>query len=321
MKKLNFHTLIDKYLNDELSIEQNLLFEAWLKHIGGDENVDQVSILEQNSREQRILKAINEKVILKTISKSNYQKLQPLYKIAASVLFVFSLLALFIYEATPIFNVYKYASIVNSNNMIKKAILSDGSIVWLKGKSKLTYPLKFSNDARKVELEGEALFEVAKDPEHPFFVKCGDLTTRVLGTSFNIKHVNNTTEVNVLTGRVFLSLVKSKAILLLPFQKAIYSPLKNTITKESRPVSDVSSLTTGTEYNMLFNDAKVAEVVSRIEGKFEVTIVSDDLQLYKNKITADFTDLSIQNTVKILCETFNLKYKMEGNVITLEDKV
>lgn len=64
--------------------------------------------------------------------------------------------------------------------------LSDGSHVWLNNASSLRYPTTFEEATRTVELTGEAYFSVAKKTGHPFQVKVGDLTIRVLGTEFNV---------------------------------------------------------------------------------------------------------------------------------------
>jgi len=65
-------------------------------------------------------------------------------------------------------------------------ILPDGSKVWLNNVSTLRYPVVFSGKERRVELTGEAFFEVAKLTGKPFYVSAGNSTIAVLGTSFNV---------------------------------------------------------------------------------------------------------------------------------------
>ena len=80
-------------------------------------------------------------------------------------------------------------------------VLSDGSKVYLNAGSSLRYPVKFSGEGtRKVSLKGEAFFEVAKDPEHPFIVEAQELNVRALGTSFNVSAYPE----DVLTGVVLV---------------------------------------------------------------------------------------------------------------------
>jgi len=69
--------------------------------------------------------------------------------------------------------------------------LPDGTQVWLNSLSKLTFPSRFKNLHRTVELTGEAYFEVAKDKSHPFVVKNNLQEVEVLGTHFNINSYQN----------------------------------------------------------------------------------------------------------------------------------
>ena len=67
-----------------------------------------------------------------------------------------------------------------------KLVLSDGTMVYLNAATRLRYPVAFGGNERRVRLEGEAYFEVARDSARPFYVEAGDLRVRVYGTSFNV---------------------------------------------------------------------------------------------------------------------------------------
>ncbi len=67
-----------------------------------------------------------------------------------------------------------------------KLQLADGTRVYLNSATKLKYPVAFEGEERRVYLEGEAYFEVAKDAERPFFVVTDEMTARVYGTEFNV---------------------------------------------------------------------------------------------------------------------------------------
>ena len=64
--------------------------------------------------------------------------------------------------------------------------LADGTKVWLNSETTLKYPVRFAGNERKVELSGEAFFEVAKNETVPFLVESGEQIVKVLGTEFNI---------------------------------------------------------------------------------------------------------------------------------------
>lgn len=82
--------------------------------------------------------------------------------------------------------------------------LSDGTRVWLNAASSITYPSTFTGKKREISIDGEAYFEVTKNPRIPFIVKTGTTTVVVLGTSFNINHYFDEPEnkITLVDGRV-----------------------------------------------------------------------------------------------------------------------
>lgn len=80
-----------------------------------------------------------------------------------------------------------FNSIITAKGETKQVELPDGSLVTLNAASTLTYSVNFTKEqARVVELSGEAYFEVKKDKQHPFIVKTTDQKIEVLGTRFNV---------------------------------------------------------------------------------------------------------------------------------------
>jgi hypothetical protein len=76
-----------------------------------------------------------------------------------------------------------------------KLILPDGSMIWLNSSSSLRYPVSFDNkELREVELKGEAYFEIAKNPSHPFIVRSKTQKITVLGTHFNVNSYDDEPE-------------------------------------------------------------------------------------------------------------------------------
>lgn len=80
--------------------------------------------------------------------------------------------------------------------------LGDGTKVWLNSESSLKYPIAFKGNQRKVEITGEAYFEVSKDPTKKFIVSGNGVTTEVLGTHFNVHTYDNANEITLLEGSV-----------------------------------------------------------------------------------------------------------------------
>jgi len=322
MKGTGFDKLLDWYLKGRLKAEERQRVENWLDHLAGIEPFDGLSENEQADIGANIYKHLSERarVAKRPARLPPVVRLRPLLKMASCIALFGALVFGFRVRLKELFNIGQYTLIANVKGHITKRILTDGSIVWLKGDSKLHFPVRFKDSLREVGLEGEALFEVAKDAAHPFVIHCGTLTTRVLGTSFNIRQNHDQTEVDVLTGRVYLSSENTNTIALLPYQKGLYYRHKKTLVKEARPALQIADLTKGTEYDMLFNDVPLAEVVQRIEDKFEVNIKVEGRELNSELVTADFTDQSLNNTLNMVCEALGLGYGFKGQLILLKEK-
>ena len=76
---------------------------------------------------------------------------------------------------------------VSAGAAISVITLPDQTKVTLNRYSSLTYPDRFKEDRREVQLQGEAYFEVEKDARHPFVVKADPVEVEVLGTHFNVE--------------------------------------------------------------------------------------------------------------------------------------
>ncbi len=102
---------------------------------------------------------------------------------AACLLFIFST-ALFLYNTNDrISEHYTLLTDEHTSNFT----MEDGTIITLNKNSRLSYSDKYGKDSRNVKLEGEAYFEVAKDPSKPFQVEMNGASITVLGTHFNVK--------------------------------------------------------------------------------------------------------------------------------------
>lgn len=117
----------------------------------------------------------------------------------------------------------EYNTLTTARGEQYQITLSDGTKVWLNAATSLTFPASFAQLAeRTVEVQGEAYFEVASDPAHPFRVKTGKQQVQVLGTSFN---VNNYADEPLARTTLLEGAVKiNNAQVLKPGQQAISAP-------------------------------------------------------------------------------------------------
>lgn len=101
-------------------------------------------------------------------------------------------------------------------------ILPDGTKVWLNAASSLSYPASFHGEERLVTLNGEAYFEVARNPDMPFKVKSDLQTIEVLGTHFNVNAYadESALQTTLLEGSVKIVSGKNSGIIV-PGEKAV----------------------------------------------------------------------------------------------------
>lgn len=322
MKQQEFKNLIEKYLKGELDASEAAELEQWLDGMADETAFDALPAEEKQEAQaagyQRLMERIEEQERPALIRRmfTNARSLRIAASVAAFIIAVFVFRNGLLNLIAP----HRLTAMTSSEGKIRKHILSDGSIIWLKGNSKLVFPVTFGDGDRVVTLEGEALFEVAKDAAHPFKIHCGSLTTLVLGTSFNIRSTGKETQVTVLTGKISLSAPQSGRVVLYPNQQAIYSEPAAAIAKQEQHNASVRELTKGTEYDMSFNDAGMKEVIQRIERKFEIDIQEEDTTITGNLFTADLTDQSLKNTMEMICQALNLDYKINGSTILLKQK-
>lgn len=168
----------------------------------------------------------------------------------------------------------QYNTLINpKGSKVIHMTLADGSRVWLNAGSSITYPVAFTGNERKVELNGEGYFEVAKDPSKKFIVAANGATTEVLGTHFNVMAYDNETKVKVtlLEGVVEVyGLAYKGKTLLRPGQQAALTDTYPGIAL-TRP--DLEQVMAWKEGVFTFNDLSFEEVMRKVERWYDVTVV------------------------------------------------
>ena len=153
--------------------------------------------------------------------------------------------------------------------------LPDGSNVWLNAESSLKYPASFTKEnERKVELKGEAYFEVAHNKEKPFIVKTSTSNNtlsqeiHVLGTHFNINSYDNEAiaRTTLLEGSILIK-TPSHQFLLKPNQQA-------SLKKEGLTVSDVdpNEATAWKDGRFMFNNEGIESIMRKISRWYNVDV-------------------------------------------------
>jgi len=185
--------------------------------------------------------------------------------------------------------------------------LPDGTTGMLNSGSRLTYSLPFNND-RKVSLEGEAWFDVARDEEHPFELNTGISTVRVLGTSFNLSAypAEDYVEIVLKEGKVeFLDNQSHVKTTILPSERLV---LKD--GHIGKTVTDPAKYQAWTKGRMVFNNDPMAEVARRIERWYNVKVVLADKGLESYSFRGTFEDDKLEEVFRLLSLTSPITYRI-----------
>lgn len=166
-------------------------------------------------------------------------------------------------------------------------ILSDGTKVWLNADSKIIYPTQFGSDERKVEVLGEAYFEVAKNPGRPFKVVSKNQVIEVLGTHFNVNNYQDEAiaKTTLLEGSVKISSVvngvvdRSSSKILQPGEQASLQSGRAGITVTN---SDLESAIAWKNGYFRFNRTDMQSMMRQVARWYDVEVeyrgeINDDL--------------------------------------------
>ncbi|MDP2889340.1 MAG: DUF4974 domain-containing protein [Bacteroidota bacterium] len=238
--------------------------------------------------------------------------MQHFQRIAAILIFplLLTFLAYFYFQDKPTATTTSFAEIECPMGVRTKFQLPDGSTGYLNSGSRLKYPVQFIGE-RKVELVGEAFFDVVHNAEIPFHVNTRNLDIKVLGTTFNViaNEDEQTEEIVLQTGSVDVSSRNGK-------QLAVLSPNEQlTLDIEMRTFAkkgvEASQYTTWKEGKLVFRNENMQQVARRISRWYNAEVVVDDRLLDDYTFHATFIDEPLDEVLKLLSITTPISYKEE----------
>lgn len=194
--------------------------------------------------------------------------------------------------------------------------LTDGSIITLNQNSKLTYPEKFIEDERRVELEGEAYFYIAANPEKPFIIKASEVEIQVVGTSFNVNanEAIDSIVVSVDTGIVrIITAIREET--LEAGSIGVYYRSTQVLTKiESNNVGIQNFWRTK---RLSFNGTSLLEVIATINLTYNVEVSLSDPLLGNCKLSVGFENESLEDILDVIATTLRLELSKENGIYLL----
>lgn len=332
--------------DSSLSQQFELLNRMW--HAGEknhSENIDE--------EERRHISRILQLAKIETANTENNLRIQPrhnrhlLYAIsvaAAVVLIAISVISFYEKGNANISTTNNTQTLVADKGTKTRTILPDGSTVWVNAGSHISYSKDFSGKTREVTLDGEAYFDVVKQPQRPFIVHVSGYDIRVLGTAFNVKSYpeDKTVETTLLRGLVQVTkqgTQQQKPIMLHPNEKLILNkvaantteklpvnaediPQKKiafTIKRLDSSVLESERIETAWVYNRLeFRGDSFEEIAGKLDRWYNVEIYFDDDDVKQLHFTGSFENETVQQALEALKTASVFGYTINGNEIHIK---
>jgi ferric-dicitrate binding protein FerR (iron transport regulator) len=168
-----------------------------------------------------------------------------------------------------------YNTVTTPRGSRYQVLLADGSKVWLNAASSIRFPVTFDADERRVEIRGQAYFEVAHDHRRPFRVKVGNAEVEVLGTHFDVMAYEDEDVIHttLLEGAVRFR-GNAGAAVLKPGQQSVISARGGPVRVKDDV--DVASLVAWKEGLLEFIAADIGMVCRSLSRSFDATVTYDE---------------------------------------------
>lgn len=192
---------------------------------------------------------------------------------------------------------------------MKEVALADGSKVWLNENSTLIYPDAMNGEERRVKLKGEAFFDITKNPSKPFIIDTRDAEVKVLGTSFEVRAIDDETktEVVVKTGKVSLGKKNElKPLILTKNQKGVYNNQTKSYVRSD--VKNLNSISWQSK-TLDFNDVTLEKVLVDIENHFDIIVTLENQDLLDCKYASIFIDKDQDHILKTISSLFKMTFE------------
>ncbi|QXU43286.1 FecR family protein [Pedobacter sp. D749] len=310
--------LLDRYLKNETSQEENELIENWLQE--NDNPHSQWQHYNQGQKDQWLENVVFTKI--KHSIEANEPKIavishqRSIWRSVAAVAAIF-FIGLMLYLEWPILQYHLLPTQLTilevPTNQQKKITLADGSFIWINGNSQLRYPKQFTGNVREVYLSGEAFFDIHHDEKKPFIIHTGKVITTVLGTAFDIKEdkIKHTILVTVTRGRVSVANGKKQLGIITPRQQISLNLLDN---KSTRTVVDIKQAISWQKRELHFEDITFAEAALELEQRFRIKINFSNDKIKNCRFTGTaLKGEKLEKILKVICAFNNATYQTKSD--------
>ncbi|WP_433901467.1 FecR family protein [Sphingobacterium puteale] len=209
----------------------------------------------------------------------------------------------------------QYNSLIVPKASFYKMTLVDGTKVWVNALSQLKFPAQFSKTERRVFLEGEAYFEVAHNPDHPFIVESKGNEIKVLGTHFNVNSYSEEVRTTLAEGKVEVRR-NNERVELSPGEY-VWSSRDNLIKGEADLQRDLS----WHNNEFYFKKETIVDIAHQLSRWYDLDVkFRGNVQLDKVYTGSIERDVKLSQVLEMLSYVSNLKFEVDGRKLIIETK-
>lgn len=219
------------------------------------------------------------------------------------------------------------AEVIRYNGSEKNELffLPDGSKITLAKGARVVYNRLMNGNVRNIHLTGIAFFDVAKNPDKPFYIYTPKMVVKVLGTSLRVTASGEKESVVVKTGKVSVylkdqDLEQSAPKILLPQQTCTYSLSKKELIKANYTSRSKIELETDNMPDYHFEDAPIDTVFKALETMYSLPVHYDARVLKNCFITISLGSESLEEKLEIITKTIGASFSISDYGINIEGK-
>ncbi|HCT94067.1 MAG: hypothetical protein A2X19_04260 [Bacteroidetes bacterium GWE2_39_28] len=197
-------------------------------------------------------------------------------------------------------------------------VLNDGSRIWLNAQSKIKYPVRFGKNERRIQIAGEAFFDVKHDPQRPFIVETTDYSVKVLGTKFNVNAYaqEESTSTTLVSGSVLIPMKTGSEAILTPGDQLKFSRSDKSISIQK---VDVELYTSWVENNLRIEQMPLDEIFKILMRRYDINVYySDDI----SKSEKFSGKIPLNDNLKIVLDQMskvsNVDFQFEKNLVVVK---
>lgn len=318
--------LMTGYLSGNLTESEQLELKNHLELNPIDRKIfEDYQMLWKESEQRIVARTIDVESALQKTKFKLFPRKQNIFNILQRVAAVFILAGLFsaayinYFTSVPV-------SVISENPLMMQEVsaifgtrtkfqLPDGTTVFLNSGSKLIFPIQFSNNSRKVELIGEAFFEVTTNPSKPFIVKTSEINVKVLGTAFNLQAYAESKEISttLVHGKVILETesdgISKQVTELKPSDHAVFHTKDKAINISAE--EDLDKFIGWKDGKLVFFNDPIENVSEKLGNWYNVTVKINNTELNEYRFTATFTDEPIEQVLDLLSKSSPIRYQIK----------